>query len=98
MRKMTNSAGLTGAMPISTISCPASTTSGGLISVVALDEEGVLGRGAEQRAVAPHAGQERVDVALDRSHRSRSFGSKTTHWVPSSMDFSTKLKSRRTFR
>src|SRR5438067_1576097 len=32
MRKMTNSAGFTGAMPISQTICPASTTSGGLVS------------------------------------------------------------------
>ena len=32
MRKITNSAGLTGAIPISTTSCPASMTSGGFVS------------------------------------------------------------------
>jgi len=32
MRKMTNSAGFTGAMPISQTICPASTTSGGFVS------------------------------------------------------------------
>src|SRR5207245_6118966 len=32
MRKITNSAGFTGAMPISQTICPASTTSGGLVS------------------------------------------------------------------
>ena len=33
--------------------------------LVALDEEGLLGGASEQRAVAPHAGEEGADVAAD---------------------------------
>ena len=65
MRKTTNSAGLTGAMPISTTSWPGVDDLGRVVLRVALDVERLARRRAEQRAVAPDAEQERVERPLD---------------------------------
>ena len=64
MRKTTNSAGFTGEMPISTVTWPASMFSGGFVSASHLTKNASPGRAAEQRAVAPHAGQEVRDRDL----------------------------------
>ena len=65
MRKMTNSAGLTTATPISVTTWPRLADLGRVGLGVALDVEGLLGRGAEERARAPDVGQKGGDVARD---------------------------------
>ena len=62
---MTNSAGLTGAMPISMISCPRSRTSGGFSSSSHLTKNACSGVAPNSAPLAPHAGQEGADVAPD---------------------------------
>ena len=90
MRKTTNSAGFTGAMPISTVRMPGVADLRRVVLLVALDEERLAGRAAEQRAVAPDPAQEHRDGALaPRPTASWSFGSKTTQWVPARIDSST---------
>ena len=64
MRKMTNSAGFTGAMPISTTSWPASRDSGGLVSSSHLTKKAWSGVAPNSAPVAPDAQQEGVDRPL----------------------------------
>ena len=88
-RKTTNSAGLTGAMPISQMTWPASMTSGGLVSASHLTKNASAG-------VAPNSApsfQVRVrkfETAI-RSwiHSFSSLGSNTLHCVPSMIDSAT---------
>ncbi len=63
MRKMTNSAGLTGAMPITQIKPPVVDVCLGHGGVVASHEEGLIFRCALQDAVAPQTGEKIADAA-----------------------------------
>src|SRR3954454_3887063 len=89
MRNTTNSAGFTGAMPISTIRIPASRFSGGLFSASHLTKKAWAG-------VRPNSAPSRhtrrrniVIVRLTESQSFGSFGSNTTQLGPFRMDFST---------
>ena len=89
MRKTTNSAGFTGAMPISTMTCPASITSGGFVSASHLTKNACSG-------VAPNSAPSRqmrvrkFDAEIrSRSHSRSSLGSNTAHCVPSMIDSET---------
>src|SRR5262249_21749304 len=81
MRKMTNSAGFTGARPISTISWPASTTSGGLVSASHLTKKAFSAVSPMSAPFRWRSVRNELIVRVTRFHRRWSLGSKTTHWV-----------------
>ena len=64
-RKITNSAGFTGAMPMSTMSWPASIVSAVLFSPSHLTKNASAGVAPEERAVAPGPDEEGPDRPLD---------------------------------
>src|SRR3954449_10392341 len=85
-RKITNSAGLTGEMPTSQTTCPASMTSGGLVSASHLTKNASAGE-LPKRAPDRHVRVRKLDTALRSwSHRNWSLGSNTLHCVPSMID------------
>ena len=93
---MTNSAGLTGASPMSMNSCPRSRTSGGLSSSSHLTKK-AWSVVAPKRAPSRHTPVRKAFTSRrTRAHRPTSLGSNTTHCRPSWIDFSTKLNRRRT--
>ncbi|MDZ7800542.1 MAG: hypothetical protein U5K81_07090 [Trueperaceae bacterium] len=98
MRKITNSAGLTGAMPMTVTTCPASITSWGLVSSSHFTKNASSGdapaRAPSRHSIVRNAPMSRV---ID-FHNVRSFGSNTTQRVELAMDSSTMLNRRRTFR
>src|SRR5436190_1202322 len=82
MRKITNSAGFTGAMPTSTTTLPMSIDSGGLVSASHLTKNACS-------AVAPNSAPSRhrprrkaLMVRLSPSHSDTSLGSNTAYCVP----------------
>ena len=86
MRKMTNSAGLTGEMPTSITTWPASITSGGLVSASHLTKKassGVAPNSAPSRQVRVRKLETEI---RSRIQRRSSLGSNTAHWVPSMID------------
>src|SRR5215210_4250752 len=85
-RKITNSAGFTGEIPISQMTCPASMTSGGLVSASHLTKNASAGE-LPNRAPDLHVRVRKLDTALRSwSHRNWSLGSNTLHCVPSMID------------
>src|SRR6185312_14683527 len=88
-RKTTNSAGFTGAKPMSMNNWPRSRTSGGFSSSSHLTKKASCG--VRPKSIpSRHAPVRNASTSrLTRAHRSGSFGSKTTHCVPRSMDDST---------
>jgi hypothetical protein len=85
-RKTTNSAGLTGAMPISQMTWPASITSGGFVSASHLTKKaysGVAPNSAPSRQVRVRKFEAAIRSCI---HSRSSLGSNTDHWVPSMID------------
>src|SRR5215210_5147529 len=85
-RNTTNSAGLTGAMPISQMTWPASMTSGGLVSESHLTKNASAGV-EPKSAPSLHVRVRKLPTAI-RSwiHSFSSLGSNTLHCVPSMID------------
>ena len=95
-RKMTNSAGRTGAMPISKIRRPFRMSSCGHGRAVAGDGERLLLLRPSSAPSRHWVRRKSVMVSLTRAHSRSSFGSKTTHCVPFVDRASRKMNSRRT--
>src|SRR3954447_14287229 len=85
-RRITNSAGFTGAMPTSQTTCPASITSGGLVSASHLTKKACVGE-LPNSAPDRHVRVRKLDTAFRScNHRNSSFGSNTLHCVPLMID------------
>ena len=98
MRKTTNSAGLTGAIPMIAMTRPASMSSWVLVSSSHLTKNACSG----VAPIRPPSRQTAVRNAPTSRrmcfHSVRSLGSKTIQFVPSAIDSSIMLNSRRTLR
>src|SRR4051812_18908259 len=85
-RKITNSAGLTGEMPTSHTTCPASITSGGFVSASHLTKNASLVE-VPNSAPSRHVRVRKLEIELvNWIQRNWSFGSNTLQCVPSMID------------
>src|SRR5665647_878723 len=88
MRKTTNSAGLTGAMPITQISLPLSISSAVIVDASQRTKKACSGL-APGKAPTFHSFRRKSStVRRTALHSVGPFSSKTTHWVPTSIDLS----------
>ena len=96
MRKITNSAGLTGAIPTSQIGRPASMSAGVIVSGLHRTRNACSSEDPWRAPLRQIIARKSDIVSLTRAQVVSSYGSKTTHCVPSRSDSSIMMNKRRT--